>query len=342
MTSEAPAADGTAGQADGAVTTPRSLLILSCDIVGSTAFKQRREGHWQRTFLSFYREFPQQLATATKERAPHLKFALWKAIGDELLFTCDVTAATEVFEAVRVWLTAMDAYEASSLRPHGLGTKGGAFVATFPGPDSACSIPRDPAFEADTDRGVVTLNDEALAAADLTKFQYDYFGPSIDTGFRVVAASSQRYFTLSVETAWVMQYCESQAGAQSGAYGAYGDLDDLVFLTSVELKGVWNHRAYPILAIDRESEDPVHKALRAIGGSNLNELSKIGELCAACLKSEDWPSAVYLPNTLFEPFNAVPTPPEELVSDNQMIGAETEPVEIVEDAEELSVNAPTE
>jgi hypothetical protein len=320
----------------------RSVLIMSCDIVGSTAYKQRRESPWQRTFLSFYREFPQQLATATKAQSPDLRFALWKGIGDELLFTCDVTAATQVFEAVRVWLSAMDAYERSSLREHGLGTKGGAFIATLPGPDSACSIPRDPAFEADTDKGVVTLNSEALAVDDLTRFQYDYFGPSIDTGFRVIGASSQRYFTLSVETAWVMQYCNSQANDQRGAYGHCRDLDDLVFLGTAELKGVWNHRAYPMLAIDRESDDPVHKAMRAMDSSDPNVLSRIGELCSACLKSDNWPSTVYLPDTPFEPFNVLPTPPVELAADNQMIGAETEPLETVEDPTELDEDAPTE
>lgn len=38
----------------------------------------------------------------------------------------------------------------------------------------------------------------------LTKYQFDYFGPSIDTGFRVVGHATQRFFTMSIEVAWAL------------------------------------------------------------------------------------------------------------------------------------------
>lgn len=126
-------------------TAPRSLLFLSCDITGSTAFKQRRSAPWLRTFLSFYREFPQQLGDLLAEADRPLRFDLWKAVGDEMIFTCAVDDERDVDLAVRLWLAAMDGYE---------------------------------------------LNRSALELRDLTAYQYDYFGPSIDTGFRVTECSS--------------------------------------------------------------------------------------------------------------------------------------------------------
>lgn len=318
----------------------RSLLILSCDIVGSTAYKQTSVGTWQRTFLSFYREFPQQLATVAKAVDLDVEFQLWKGIGDELLYTCEVRCPTQVFHAVRTWIAAMDAYERSSLTDYPLGTKGGAFLATFPGPDSECTIPRDPSVEADSDKGVVTLNAEALSSMDHTKFHFDYFGPSIDTGFRVLSEATSRNFALSVEVAYAMQYCQSQAAAQQERFGACANLIDLVLLGTRPLKGVWGDREYPILVLDRAHEDPVNVAMRSV--TPQTGLGEIGDLCLACMQSHGWPSAIYLPDVDFEPFNSQPTPPESLVPDNAMEGAETEPPNEAGPARDLDEDAPTE
>ena len=163
----------------------RSLLFLSCDIVGSTRFKQSM-ALWQKTFLTFYREFPQVLGDLTAEANFEPDFMLWKPVGDELIFTVHVRDEAEIFHAVRLWLEAMDKYERESLEDTPLATKGGAFIATFPGPDSESSIPRNPTIET-SDKGVFELNAEALASRS-DDYMYDYFGPSIDTGFRVFSA----------------------------------------------------------------------------------------------------------------------------------------------------------
>ena len=173
--------------------------------MGSTQFKQRTDG-WQKVFLSFYREFPQFVATASRaaEDGDGAQFRLWKAVGDELIFEVIVQSEKDVGLAVRVWLDAMEKYELEVLHKSGLALKGGAFIATFPGPDSESTIPRTPDIE-DSDNPVVVLNEKALTGhRAYTKYLYDYFGPSIDTGFRVFSLSTQRFFTLSVEVAWAM------------------------------------------------------------------------------------------------------------------------------------------
>lgn len=296
---------------------PRSVLFLSCDLVGSTHFKQQRR-LWQQVFLSFYREFPQILGDLTRERMFNPGFHLWKAVGDELIFTTVATAEDQIFEAVRLWTTAMERYESNVLIDIGMKTKGGAFVATFPGPDSESSIPRDPAIEK-SDKGVVELNDEALAARS-DDYLFDYFGPSIDTGFRVFSACSNRFFTLSVEVAWAMAQCAVDIGIRNDKY----PLDDLRLLDAREFKGVWNGREYPLFALDLHSSDPVNQALSKLRSDSVSPLDVVN-LCRECAGNTDWPSRLYLPESSHAEFHLVPEDSLEELRANSMDGAETVP-----------------
>ncbi|YCN53405.1 hypothetical protein AB9M10_15530 [Rhodococcus erythropolis] len=136
---------------------PRSLLFLSCDLVGSTQFKQAG-GDWQRAFVSFYRQFPQvleeelqvkkdeyQTRPPRNERPVSISPKLWKPIGDELVYTVHVTDEFQIYDAVNIWISALDRYEETMLKSTTtMGTKGGAFLATFPGPDEVVSIPKIP------------------------------------------------------------------------------------------------------------------------------------------------------------------------------------------------------
>ncbi|MEN0083163.1 MAG: hypothetical protein AAGC66_00210 [Leifsonia sp.] len=284
------------------------MLFLSADLVGSTQYKQKGAG-WQTIFLSFYREFPQFLAnanrTALETYGSTSEFTLWKAIGDELIFEVVVKDEYEVSRAVRVWLQAITAYEEQSLSEEGLALKAGAFIATFPGPDSESTIPRSPGSEV-SDAPVILLNDKALAHAGRrqhSKYQYDYFGPSIDTGFRVVTTASRRYFTMTIEVAWALAMAAHlrQAALESDSPHT---VTDVVFRGSQVLKGVWKGREYPVFAIDRECADPVNRAVAKLGGPELDAM-KIIEVCDAC-SAEDWPFGIYLPNSTQEKFKLVP------------------------------------
>ncbi|PZR54189.1 hypothetical protein DNL40_04465 [Xylanimonas oleitrophica] len=294
--------------------TPRSLLFLSCDLVGSTQYKQR-EPLWQEAFLSFYREFPQILGELTLEKKYAPGFDLWKPVGDELIFTTPVTTETDVFRATRIWVETMDAYEKGPLRDVGMKTKGGAFIATFPGPDSESSIPRDPTIEK-SDKGVVELNDEALTTRS-PNYLYDYFGPSIDTGFRVLSACSNRYFTLSVETAWALAQCAVDSGVRNEF-----PVSDLRLLDSREFKGVWNGREYPLFALDRHSLDSVYVAMARIHSETVEPIDVVN-LCRECLGKPDWPSGIYLPDSGHVEFRNTPVDTLDDLRTNSMEGAET-------------------
>lgn len=275
----------------------KSKLFVSCDLVGSTQFKQSQPG-WQKVFLSFYREFPQfvareNLAQATIARQEPPSFELWKAVGDELIFEVHVRAEEEVSLAIRVWLAAMRAYETETLADFGLALKGGAFVATFPGPDSESTIPRDPMIE-DSDDPVVFLNNTALQGKRThTKFLYDYFGPSIDTGFRVFSLSSRRYFTLSVEAAWALSAAAyTAAGAQF--LQDLHHVNDVVLHGTHPLKGVWAGREYPVFGVDRDHNDAVNVALAQLRSTDMTP-NKVMDVCRACHQDPAWPSRLYLP-----------------------------------------------
>jgi hypothetical protein len=65
----------------------------------------------------------------------------------------------ELYDAVRTWLDGMLEYETEALikKKTGMRVKGGAFIATFPGPDSESTVPRDPTSET-SDLAPVLLN----------------------------------------------------------------------------------------------------------------------------------------------------------------------------------------
>lgn len=290
--------------------TPVSKLFLSVDLTGSTAFKQRPfdpKSPWQKVFLQFYREFPQVLHQQQQgDPAEDLHFQLWKAIGDELLFTCEVRSERDIHHAVRLWVKAMRKFTSTGLGEHSeLGVKGAAFLGTFPGPDHESTIPWLPHVE-ESGRDVLLLNEEAVAAEirDTAKYLFDYFGPSIDTGFRICGHSSLRYMPLSLEVAYALAVVHHDHNSQADQFVS----PDLELLDSIELKGVWGGRQYPVFALDLEYDDPVHAALAALRGERHNN-ADILKLCSAAYKSRGWPCAMFLPEAITGDFRAVPSNP---------------------------------
>jgi hypothetical protein len=297
-----------------------SQLFLSCDLTGSTDFKQRvqkksggRSGGWQKFFLQFYRDFPQQLAISKRElKNADIEFSLWKPVGDELIYACEVVDEDEIYRAVRTWIAAMKEYEKEDLEDTPMGTKGGGFIATFPSPDSKSSVPRIPDSEI-SGKPVSELNRDAYdrpLRPDI--YLYDYFGPSIDTGFRLLGKSDERYFPISVEVALSMIRRSKVPGSDQAEF----HVDDLILLDFVELKGVWGGRRCPVIAIDLEYDDAVNQAYSKF--ENRSDATEIEALCLACLESADWPSQLYLPQSVDDRLKvkpAIPTDPSDVSSE---------------------------
>ncbi|OBG41238.1 hypothetical protein [Mycolicibacter heraklionensis] len=239
-----------------------SILFLSCDLQNSTQFKQNEENDWIKTFLAFYTEFPSILSAEVSKSCPGLggRLSLWKAIGDELIFSVLIDSEQECSDAVDAWLAAMLEFELQHLLPKTPMTlKGGAFLATVPAPDRRVAIPRTVrAKEDESQKDAEATNEETLNAAPeeaAVEFAMDFVGPSIDTGFRVLKYATRRYFVLTAEVAHLL-------------FKHYNDQDQrdrrAHLVGTHVLKGVWGGKPYPVFALERElGETAPSKALAA-------------------------------------------------------------------------------
>ncbi len=236
--------------------------------------------------------------------AEHIEFKLWKPVGDELIFTCDVRSEADIYDAVTIWHETMSAYKNNHLDDTQLGVKGGAFIATFPGPDSQSTIPRDPASET-SGRDVVVLNQEAIEAPPAhQRYLYDYFGPSIDTGFRVISKCTERYMTLSLEVAYAISLLHFDKGAR----GESRDVSNLMLLESLGLKGVWGGRTYPLFALDLEADSAIAAAFRQFSPWQY-DTAAIHDLCKALYSDVAWPFKLHLPDSTTGLFSQVQPDP---------------------------------
>lgn len=236
--------------------------------------------------------------------------------------------------AVDAWREAQKKYEESTLKGESLQkTKGAVFAAAFPGPDCVVAIPHDPDDSADSDSSVINLNDKAvkkLAQSNKMaddKYLLDFLGPSIDTGFRIISQSTDRYFTMSLEVAW--------AYAENSSIHEINNAHEIELLGEKQLKSVWRSRAYPLFAIDRMANDPVNVALKAIHDPRCSH-DKITKIFLACSQSENWPSRLYLKDSMVPCVNSEP---EDVIHDGDNTSTDMEGYEL-QDQEEGERGAP--
>ncbi len=232
-------------------------IFLSVDVVGSTALKQSGRhfslpegagnpldfdnGDWLHLLMGFYRDFPSKLADAYAEVRDRRKKdskgtigahtrspALWKALGDELIFSAELKGdedaaihlealASAINSSVHIWS------EGSRKLP--VSFKGTAWIAGFPVGNA--EIP-------------MTVSETKASVADRIAIgddRYDYSGPAMDIGFRLSRFATPRRLIISAEVADLV-------------------IKDLVIKNRifvedpVELKGVLNGRPYPIFWYD--------------------------------------------------------------------------------------------
>ncbi|NMO01054.1 hypothetical protein HH308_07475 [Gordonia sp. TBRC 11910] len=287
-----------------------SVLFLSCDLQNSTQFKQSSAAaahqEWVPTFLAFYNEFPAALGEIIADRFPYLtgQLTLWKAVGDELIFTCRLIAESQCCDAIDAWVAAMDRFESNVLQKTPMTLKGGAFLATVPFPDRQVAIPRRD-VETGSELDAEKLNESILARdVDPADYLLDYVGPSIDTGFRILKFAAHRYFVMTVDVAHLVF-----------AHSVASDIPrDAYFLGTHRLKGVWEGRPYPVFALARELGDIPSQALAlALGASDLVDdeypscpATNAVDALVAYRHSPSWPGVVHLDAARDDEFAADP------------------------------------
>lgn len=248
---------------------PRLKLFLSADIVGSTPLKQPLEGpsgkfgtssNWlaaiQSFYLNLYKSFNSEWPA---ENGPPP--ALWKTVGDEIIFWKELTRHTELHLTLRKWLKAVEIAKLS-LEKFGssLGVKCTAWTAGFPIRNKAVMSGLQSVFAADEDgfEGKPTF---AEVSAKLTEAYdnpseahslMDFIGPGIDTGFRLTQMATARRFIVSVDVAYILKYDGQLAPVDNRAIP---DEIQVEYAGSESLKGVLGGLSYPIFYIRMPTDE---------------------------------------------------------------------------------------
>jgi hypothetical protein len=262
-------------QADGASAsfiTSRLRLFLSVGIIGSTAFKQSALNNqfddvaqpWLIPIAKFYREFDSNLFAEWRRYIKHglpsgQPLSLWKAIGDELVYTKIIKNPREVIGTIQVWRNVVHKYRNIFYENNlPLDLKTTAWLAGFPYTNAEI------AFSINEPRNFASAESEDVSAIDAVyenlkllneyygegrgeKIILDFIGPSIDTGFRLASLSTRRKMVVSVDLAYMIA-CEIEWWRQR----------DLADYFSLEFrydgrhafKGVMGGKLYPIFWID--------------------------------------------------------------------------------------------
>ncbi len=244
---------------------PRLRLFLSADIIGSTALKQTPrdalsastvewfpvlQGFYLETQRAFLGGWIRSLPEDTKERQLHWgpDPEFWKVIGDEILFTKELTDSHQLMNVLACWINAIDAARESIRKvDRRLDIKCTAWTAGFPLMNKEVALPRNfniadaPVTDYFKEGGRL-LNERYAKKANDAKIAVDYIGPSIDIGFRLCQFASARKFILSVGVAYILSQSNRKASDVRVTRFRYDG-------ASV-LKGVFGGIHYPILWID--------------------------------------------------------------------------------------------
>ncbi|MGB3411855.1 MAG: hypothetical protein WBA45_11725 [Microthrixaceae bacterium] len=140
----------------------------------------------------------------------------------------------------------------------------------------------------DPDREPEHNNRELLTAIEAKEspenLWMDFVGPSMDTGFRVLATATPRRFMLSLETAWL--YAEAAEDAELFLQG------------EIQMKGVWGGRGYPLFWLDTKNQHAGQPMLDEILGTKPVTSNQVCDLAKAlCTGNDGWVTKVYVPNS---------------------------------------------
>ncbi len=252
---------------------PYLRIFLSIDIVGSTQFKQsvaqviraqKADGKdddiqepWLNAILEFYHQVSSIFFQTWKDNSNRAeKYGwqsgppprLWKAVGDELIFTKRLTDHRQAYVCIASLIsTAKNCRKKLKKHSNNIDLKCTAWIAGFPVNNKEVSLITD--LDKISDVGdYIYENMNRLDSSESKTL--DYVGPSIDTGFRLGAFSSARKCIISVDLAYILSHIS----------GNLPSVDPQLkhFIYHYEgkhvLKGVNNGSPYPIFWIDA-SED---------------------------------------------------------------------------------------
>ena len=217
-------------------------VFFSVDISGSTAHKNTHSDwddysqHWTRVYESFFREyyniFEAQLSQKSDENSP--SFSHWKFLGDEILFYAKLNDFKDLSVLIRTFYASTIKYDLQLYEKHDkqLRLKGGAWTAGFPIRNSKIVVP-----------DIGSSNQGEV---------YDFIGPDIDAGFRILKATRPGRVVVSMDLADLLSRNEAEK------------FFNIYHVGWSTLKGVMNDKPYPIFWLQVEEGEEDTKSVQAV------------------------------------------------------------------------------
>ncbi len=213
-----------------------TVLFMSADVVGSTAFKGRHSadaGTWLEAFATLFKELPLvfigELGMAFLEEADMPEAGVWKVMGDEVIFVTLPRSAREAMLASSAFVRTVRDYDERLSARWPLHIRGACWAAELGKRNRQIAIPE--MFGG--------RNGEAYL---------DFLGPDVDTGFRLSAHSGHGEVIVSPNL--VETIAAAQAGEARLQFHHIGDKP---------LKGVIAGQPFPlILASDIDAPPRAH------------------------------------------------------------------------------------
>lgn len=224
-------------------------LFLSVDIINSTSFKDEyNASQWLPVIQNFHLNFPENYESEIdslkgKDDVDELEtnqIKIWKCLGDEIIFVINlenIRTDEKVIYYIFAFLKSLNSYQFTTddetVKLDSLGLKGTAWLADFTLCNAVIKVKNNPFSE-----------DE--------KYEEDYIGPQMDSGFRIGKYSAHKKFVLSIELAWaLLRFFHKDSD---------NDLSNLIPIkfyldTITSLKGVIDSNSYPIIFIILEEDE---------------------------------------------------------------------------------------
>ena len=176
------------------------------------------EADWEETlqitFSTFHNTFRDYL-NLNNSKTEEGTYNLWKALGDEIIYVCNVESKIEIHRLVSAFSLALRRLDKKLKETGNLRLKGTAWVANFPVRNRIVYFP--------------------FPKTDKTPFpREDYSGPDIDIGFRIGKEAWPGFLTLTMDLVTLLGNADTKLQINVSHVGWK------------KLKGVWEEREYPI------------------------------------------------------------------------------------------------
>lgn len=201
-----------------------TYLFFSYDLVNSTYYKNKEIG-WSKVFRDFFKDCKKKVQDSLK------RATLWKMVGDEILFYLPILEESELYHAPRK-IYAVMCESISKMHKEHESTRGTLSIkATM----WAAYVNDSEISDKDVDSGNVIIKERIVDNINL-----DFLGPDIDIGFRISKFALQAKLVIDAKLACLLTKLETDLKEKN--------ISDYMRVVSYEkLKGVWEHRHYPIV-----------------------------------------------------------------------------------------------